>query len=142
MDHGDEFVNDEMPGLGNQCGINIKRTAAYSPWANGLDEHNHATIDIMMKKCLKIYLMLMKIQLFSIPYVLGIVTFIYVRGFTPAQLAIGQNPQLQSTFHDSLPTLEGCTNSSIIAQNLKAIAAPRKAFVHAKTSAKASEAIL
>ena len=43
MDHGDELVNDEMPGLRNQCGINIKRTAAYSPWANGLNERNHAT---------------------------------------------------------------------------------------------------
>ena len=82
--------------------------------------------------------MLMKIQLFSMLYLLGIVASIHVRGFTPAQLAIGQNPKLQSTFHDSLPTLEGCTNSSIIAQNLNAIAAARKAFVHAKTSAKAS----
>ena len=82
--------------------------------------------------------MLMKTQLFSMLYLLGIAAFIYVRGFTPAQSAIGQNPKLQSTFHDSLPTLEGCTNSSIIAQNLNAIAAARKAFVHAKTSAKAS----
>ena len=80
----------------------------------------------------------MKIQLFSMLYLLGIVASIHVRRFTPAQLAIGQNPKLQSTFHDSLPTLEGCTNSSIIAQNLNAIAAARKAFVHAKTSAKVS----
>ena len=70
-------------------------------------------------------------------YVLGIVAFIYVSGFTPAQLAIGQNPKLQSTFHDSLP-MPGCTNSSIIAQNLNATAAAHKAFVYAKTSAKAS----
>ena len=84
----------------------------------------------------------MKIQFFSMLYVLGIVAFIYVSGFTPAQLAIEQNPKLQSTFHDSLPTLEGCTNSSIIAQNLNATAAAHKAFVHAKTRAKASYAIL
>ena len=57
--------------------------------------------------------MLMKIQLFSMLYLL-IVAFIYVCGSTPAQLAIGQNPKLLSTFHDSLPTLEGCINSSII----------------------------
>ena len=92
---------------------------------------------LLWKKCMKICLMLMKIQLFIMLYLL-IVAFIYVRGSTPAQLAIGQNPKLLSTFHDSLPTLEGCTNSSIIAQNLNAIAAARKAFVHAKTSAKAS----
>ena len=80
----------------------------------------------------------MKIQLFSMLSLLGIVAFIHVRGFTPAQLAIGQNPKLLSTFRDSLPTLEGCTNSSIKAQNLNAVAAARKAFVHAKTSGKPS----
>ena len=80
----------------------------------------------------------MKIHLFSMLYMLGIVAFIYVSGFTTAQLAIGQNPKLQSTFHDSLPTLGGCTHSSIIAQNLNAIAAAHKAFVCAKTRAKAS----
>ena len=53
MDIGDEFVNDEMPELGNQYGISIKQTGAYSPWANGLNERNHATIDIMMEKMLE-----------------------------------------------------------------------------------------
>ena len=60
----------------------------------------------------------------------------YVRGFTPTQLAIGKNPKLQSTFHDSLPALEGYSTSYIIAQNLNATAAARKAFVRPKTSAK------
>ena len=63
---------------------------------------------------MKICLMLMKTQLLSMLYLL-IVAFIYVRGSTSAQVATGQNPKLLSTFHDSLPTLEGCTNSSIIA---------------------------
>ena len=55
MDNGGESANDEMWGLGNQYGINIKQTAAYSPWANGLNERNlnHATIDIMMEKMLE-----------------------------------------------------------------------------------------
>ena len=78
MDYGDEFVNDEVPELDNQYGINIKQTAAYSPWANGLNERNYDTIDIMMKKYLTIFLMLMKIQLFSMLYLLGIVTFMFL----------------------------------------------------------------
>ena len=53
MDNGDEFMNDEMPELSNQYGINIKQTGAYSLWANGLNERNHATIDIMMEKMLE-----------------------------------------------------------------------------------------
>ena len=78
MDNGGESANDEMWGLGNQYGLNIKQTAAYSPWANGLNERNYDTIDIMMKKYLTIFLMLMKIQLFSMLYLLGIVTFMFL----------------------------------------------------------------
>ena len=126
MDNGGEFANDEMRELGNQYCINIKHTAAYNPWSNGLNERNHATIDIMMKKntCKNT----------ALQYAVSVRNCcLYVRGFTPAQLAIGQNPKLPSTFHDSLPVLEGCTTSSIIAQNLNVIAAVRKAFVLKKT---------
>ena len=37
MSNGGEFVNDEMQELSNQYSINIKHTAAYSPWWNGLN---------------------------------------------------------------------------------------------------------
>ena len=78
MDNGGVSTNDEMRELGNQYGINIKQIAAYSPWANRLNKRNHATIDIMMKKYLKIFLMLMKIQPFSMLYLLGTATFMFV----------------------------------------------------------------
>ena len=68
-----------MRELGNQYGINIRLTAAYSPWSNGLNECNYAIIDITMKKKnLKICLILMKIQLFSMLYLWGIAAFIFV----------------------------------------------------------------
>ena len=44
MDNGSEFANDELRELGNQLGINIKYTAGYSPWTNGLNECNHAPL--------------------------------------------------------------------------------------------------
>ena len=53
MDNGGEFANDELQERGNQFGINIKHTAGYSPWANSLNERNHATIDFMMEKMLE-----------------------------------------------------------------------------------------
>ena len=77
-------------------------------------EHNHVTIDIMMKKTIE-----------DLPnaddntvlqYAVSVRNCcLYVCGFTPAQLAIGQNPKLSSTFHDSLPVPEECTTSSITA---------------------------
>ena len=53
MDNDGEFANDEMLELGNQLEINIKHTAAYAPWANGINERNHASIDIMMEEMLE-----------------------------------------------------------------------------------------
>ena len=60
----------------------------------------------------------------------------YVHGFTPAQLAIGQNPRLPSALSDGLPALEGKTTSSVIAEHLNTIASARKAFTSAQSSAK------
>ena len=75
--------------------------------------------------------MLTKIKLFSTLYPLG----------TVVQLNIGQNPKLPLAFHDSLPALDRCTTSSIIAQNLNVIAAACKAFVHPETIAKVRKAL-
>ena len=66
---------------------------------------------------------------------------LYLHGFPTAQLAIGQNPKLPSTFQTFLTALEGSATSSIIAQHLNAIAAARKTFVHAETSAKVRKAL-
>lgn len=130
MDNGGEFANDEKRELGNQFGISIKHTAAYSPWANGFNERNHCTVDIMMEKILEDNPKLS--ETLALQYTVSIRnTCMFVRGFFPAQLAIGQNPRLPSVLHDDLPALEGITSSPIINDHLNAIAAARKAFVRA-----------
>ena len=65
----------------------------------------------------------------------------YVHGFTPAQLAICQNPRLPSGLSDGLPALEGEITSSVIAEHLNTIASARKAFTSAQTSAKLKRAL-
>ena len=83
-----------MRELGNQYGINIKQTAAYSSWANGLNERNHATIDIMMEKMLEDLPNVDENT--ALQYAVSARNYcLYVSGFTPGQLAIGQNPKLQ-----------------------------------------------
>ena len=140
MDNGGKFANDEMQELGNQYGINIKHTAAYGPWSNGLNKRNHATNDIIMKKIFGGLPNVDKNKTFQ--HAVSVTNCcLYVPGFTPAQLAIGQNLKLPSTFHNSLPTLEGCTTSSIIAQNLNDITTSHKTFVHTETSAKVKKAL-
>lgn len=140
MDNGGEFANDEMRELGNRFGIRIKHTPAYSPWSNGLNERNHATIDLMMSKILED--MPDVPEEVALQYAVAIRNCcMYVHGFTPAQLAIGQNPKLPSSINDHLPAREDTTTSSLIAQHLNTIALARKAFTKAETSAKLRKAL-
>ena len=48
MDNGGEFGKNTMRELGNLFGINIKHTAAFSLWSNGVNERSHATVDLML----------------------------------------------------------------------------------------------
>lgn len=120
--------------------VNIKHTAAYRPWSNELNEHNHAIIYIIMKKMLEGVSNVDESM--ALLYAVSVRNgCLYVHGFTPVQLSTEQNPRVLSTFHYSLLALEGCTTSSIIVQSLNAIAAAHKAFVQAETSAKEGKAL-
>ena len=48
MGNGGEFGKNTMRELGNLFGINIKHTAAFSLWSNGVNERSHATVDLML----------------------------------------------------------------------------------------------
>ena len=140
MDNSGEFANDELRQLGNQFGINIKHTAGNSLWANRLNECNHATIDLMMKKMLEDSPKLDKALALHYAVSVRNCSF-YVNGFTPSQLVIGQNPKLTSPFHDDLPALEGCATSPTIAKHLNSLANVWKAFTQIETSCKLKNAL-
>merc|ERR1712055_137377 len=52
-DNGGEFENMKMDELTSKLGISVKFGPAYSPWSNGLNERNHASADITIKKMLE-----------------------------------------------------------------------------------------
>ena len=88
MDNGGEFANDVMRELGNHYGISIKHTAAYAPWANGINERNHYTVDMMMDKMLEENPTLSEDT--ALQYAICIRNCsMFVNGFTPAQLVFG-----------------------------------------------------
>ena len=49
-DNGGEFLNDDLIDFAGALGINIKMTAASSPWMNGSCERAHTTVDIIIEK--------------------------------------------------------------------------------------------
>ena len=52
-DNGTEFKNEDVKKLCKDWGISIKFGAPYSPWSNGLNERNHASCDVTVKKLME-----------------------------------------------------------------------------------------
>ena len=49
-DNGREFANVKMDEMASKLGILIKFGPAYYLWSNGINERNHASADLTMKK--------------------------------------------------------------------------------------------
>ena len=49
-DNGGEFANIKLDELTSKLGLSVKFGPSYSPWSNGLNERNHASADITIKK--------------------------------------------------------------------------------------------
>merc|ERR1712002_1394481 len=52
-DNGTEFKNIKMEELISKLGISISYGPAYSPWSNGINERNHASVDATIKKLMQ-----------------------------------------------------------------------------------------
>ena len=64
-----------------------------------------------------------------------------VHGFSPFQLALGQNPKLPSTFNDRPPAFETIDSSNILTNNLVALHKARQAFIASESSEKLRRAL-
>ena len=49
-DNGGEFRNYKMEEFTNKLGLKIEFGPAYSPWSNGINERNHYSADVIVKK--------------------------------------------------------------------------------------------
>ena len=49
-DNGKKFSNIKLDELTSKLGLTVKFVPAYSPWSNGLNERNHASADLTIKK--------------------------------------------------------------------------------------------
>ena len=52
-DNGGEFSNIKLDELTSKLGLTVKFGPSYSPWSNGLNERNHASADLTIKKLLE-----------------------------------------------------------------------------------------
>merc|ERR1712237_112131 len=52
-DNGGEFRNAKMEEFVNKSGLTINFTPSYSPWSNGINERNHYSCDVIVKKIME-----------------------------------------------------------------------------------------
>ena len=139
-DIGGEMSNELLEDVAANLGIELTTTAAYSPHQNGLNERNHATVDLMMTK--------MMVSDPNLTPEMALCWSLNAKnclenqyGYSPFQLHIGANPKLPSATRDGPPALEGITKSKSLAQHLTAMHLAREAFVEAESSASLRKAL-
>ena len=52
-DNGGEFANIKLDKLTSKLGLTVKFGPSYSLWSNGINERNHASADITIKKLME-----------------------------------------------------------------------------------------
>ena len=138
-DNGGEFNNTDFQEMSECLNIEIHTTAAESPWSSGIVERHNGVLGNMVYKILEDTNCGIEVAL---PWALTAKNSLHnVYGYSPNQLVFGKNPNLPCVLNDKLQALEGKTSSEIIAENLNALHAARKAFVHNEASEKVRRAL-
>ena len=138
-DNGGELNNEEMRDMSEKFNIELKTTAAYSPWSNGLLERHNQTLTEILLKIKKDngcnwgmaldWALLAKNSMHN------------VHGYSPYQLVFGQNPNMPSVLTDKPPALENTTPNNWIAQHIATLHAARQAFTEAECSERIRRAL-
>jgi transposase InsO family protein len=138
-DNGGEFNNGEFRDMAENFNIEVRTTPAFSPWSNGLlERHNRTLTEILLKvradsdvdwQTALAWALNAKNSLHS------------VHGYSPYQVAFGQNPNLSSVLNSEPLALEATTISSIVGKHISALHATRKAFLEAESSEKIRRAL-
>ena len=138
-DNGCEFNNQAMRELGELLNVEVKTTAAESPWSNGITERHNGLIGSMLDKIIDDRKCSLELALSWAVYAKNTLSNVY--GYSPYQLVFGKNPNIPGVLTDELPALESVTSSKILADHLDAITAARRGFVEAEASSKVKRAL-
>ena len=133
VDNGGEFANANFISMCENLNMSILTTAAESPWSNGLVERHNGVLGNIVSK-----MMTEKSRSYTLETAVAWAisaknSLKNVHGFSPNQLVFGCNPNYPNIETDSPPALEGKTSSEVVAYNLNAMHAARKAFIESES---------
>ena len=129
-----EFINDEFMTFYETQNINAHTTGAESPWSNGIFEWKNLVLSEMLKMVLAENHCSLDMAL---TWCLNAKNYLQnVLGFSPFQLAIGQNTSLLNAANDKLSARSSTQTNEIIRQHLKNIHKATEAFIMTQNSEK------
>ena len=139
-DNDGEFSCDEMREVGSILNVEVRTTAAESPFQNGLCERVHSVTDMMFLK--------LQEQCPKTPIEVLLAWENNARnslqmwhGFRSYQLVYGRNPHLPNVMMNQLPVLDASTSSEILATHLNALHAARESFIQSESSERIRRAL-
>ena len=138
-DNGREFNNELFRDMAANLNITVLSTAAQSPWSNGLNERHNGILNEMVLKLIEDLNCSLELALtwsLSSKNALG-----NINGYSPNQLVFGYNPNIPTALNNKPPALENMSSSEVVANNLNAMHAARRAFVQAESSEKLMRAL-
>ena len=139
-DIGGEMSNDKMEDVASYLNVKLTTTAANSPHQNGINERNHATVDLMITRMLDSDSSLTPDR--ALLWALNAKNSLEnCHGFSPFQLHIGYNPILPSTTREGPPAMENVTKSKSFASHINTIHEAREAFIQAESSSTLKKAL-
>ena len=120
----EEFNNELFREMGKQLNINIKTTAAESPWSNSIVEKQNGVIGNMMKK--KMLDVGCSIEVALAWCISAKNSLLNPYGYSSNQTVFGYNLNFPSVMRNKPPALEGVIASKLIALYLNALHSVRK----------------
>lgn len=139
IDNGGEFANKKFMELAESFNIRIMTTAAFSPWSNGIVERHNGILSEMLHKIVADGKNPTSALAWAIQAKNSLTN---VHGFSPAQIALGQNPQLPNVLVDKLPALDERDCSEVVMEQLNNMRAARKAYIEAEHSSRLKRAMV
>ena len=138
-DNGGEFANDDFANMCEAMNINFKLTGAESPWSNGLVERHNLILADMLDRILEESTDNIEIAVAWAINAKNSLTNIH--GFSPYQLAIGQNPKLPNANTNDAPALTHESTTKILEDNLSYLHKAREAFIQSENSERIKRAL-
>ena len=139
FDNRGEFANKKFIEMCESMNIRFMLTAAESPFSNGLVERHNLILSEMLDKTSEDHNTDFELALAWC--VIAKNSLANVHGFSPFQLALGQNPKLPSIFHDKPPALSPINTNKILTDNLLLLHRTRQAYIASESSEKICRAL-